>query len=204
MATINETAIKTPGVYINEIPSFPPSVAQVATAIPAFLGYTRNTVLDGDSLVNKPVRITSLVEYESIFGARLETFTAAVGTDGTNNSVTTLPAPPATFYRLYYAMQMYFANGGGPCYIVSIGADTATAAFADFENGLNAVAKEDEPTLLVLADAHLLPTANEYYDAYQAALTQCENLADRFAICDVLNGQLDITDTSSAASNVVD
>ena len=32
MATINESAIKTPGVYVNEIPSFPPSIAQVATA----------------------------------------------------------------------------------------------------------------------------------------------------------------------------
>ena len=40
MSQINETAIKTPGVYVNEIPSFPPSVAQVSTAIPVFIGYT--------------------------------------------------------------------------------------------------------------------------------------------------------------------
>ena len=206
MATINETAIKTPGVYINEIPSFPPSVAQVATAIPAFIGYTRNTLLDGDSLINKPIRITSLVQYESIFGARLETFIAAVGNDGTTDSVTTLPVGPSltTVRRMYYAMQMYFANGGGPCYIVSIGADSAAATFANFEAGLNAIAKEDEPTLLVFPDAHLLATANEYYDVYQAALTQCENLADRFTLCDVLNGQLDVTDTSNAANNVID
>src|SRR5690606_17747269 len=202
MATINETAIKTPGVYINEIPSFPPSVAQVATAIPAFMGYTRNTTLNGDTLVNKPIRITSLVEYESIFGARLETFSAVVGTDGTTDSITTLPAAPTTLYRMYYAMQLYFANGGGPCYVVSIGADTATAAFADFEGGLNAIAKEDEPTLLVFPDVHLLPNANEYYDVYQAALAQCEQLADRFTICDVLNGHLDVTDSSNAANDV--
>ena len=31
---------KTPGVYIEEVVKFPPSVAQVATAIPAFIGYT--------------------------------------------------------------------------------------------------------------------------------------------------------------------
>jgi phage tail sheath protein FI len=31
---------KTPGVYIEEISKFPPSVAEVATAIPAFIGYT--------------------------------------------------------------------------------------------------------------------------------------------------------------------
>ena len=34
------TTYKTPGVYIEEIVKFPPSVAQVETAIPAFIGYT--------------------------------------------------------------------------------------------------------------------------------------------------------------------
>ena len=28
----------TPGVYVEEIPTFPPSVVGVATAVPAFLG----------------------------------------------------------------------------------------------------------------------------------------------------------------------
>ena len=30
---------KTPGVYVEEISILPPSVAEVATAIPAFIGY---------------------------------------------------------------------------------------------------------------------------------------------------------------------
>jgi phage tail sheath protein FI len=34
---------RTPGVYIDQISKFPPSVAAVETAIPAFIGYTRNT-----------------------------------------------------------------------------------------------------------------------------------------------------------------
>jgi uncharacterized protein len=34
------TTYSTPGVYIEEIVKFPPSVAQVETAIPAFIGYT--------------------------------------------------------------------------------------------------------------------------------------------------------------------
>ena len=32
--------LSTPGVYVQEIPSLPPSVAEVETAIPAFVGYT--------------------------------------------------------------------------------------------------------------------------------------------------------------------
>ena len=34
---------KTPGVYIEESSTLPPSVAEVATAIPAFIGYTAAT-----------------------------------------------------------------------------------------------------------------------------------------------------------------
>ncbi len=60
---------KTPGVYIEEIPKFPPSVAPVETAIPAFIGYTAKAddLVAGD-LTLKPTRISSLVEYEKFFG----------------------------------------------------------------------------------------------------------------------------------------
>src|SRR5262245_20589750 len=59
----------TPGVYIQEIPKLPPSVAPVATAIPAFIGYTEiaKEVEAGD-LKFKPKRITSLVDYQQYFG----------------------------------------------------------------------------------------------------------------------------------------
>ncbi|WP_373396467.1 hypothetical protein V8V91_17270 [Algoriphagus halophilus] len=69
MSQINESAIKTPGVYINEIPLFPPSVAQVETAIPAFIGYTQDATNEiGESLTNVPTKIFSLKEYETYFG----------------------------------------------------------------------------------------------------------------------------------------
>ena len=58
MSQINETAIRTPGVYTTEIPTLPPSVAQVSTAIPAFIGYTQKMVNEiGDSLLNVPTKI---------------------------------------------------------------------------------------------------------------------------------------------------
>ena len=197
MATYN-----TPGVFIEEIALFPPSVAQVATAIPAFIGYTRNTVLDGSTLINRPVRIKSIVEYESVFGARLETFTAAVNTNPQGeNIVSTFPVAPASLRRMYYAMQMYFANGGGPCYVISIGADSAPIAIADHVNGLAAAGKEDEPTLLVFPDALGMPRGN-FYDIHKAALAQCEELKDRFTICDVFNGHLDYT--TPGGENVID
>ena len=190
---LNLADLSTPGVYIDEVPKFPPSVAQVETAIPAFIGYTRITTLNGESLINRPIRIKSMVEYESIFGARMETFTVAVATNPSGqNVVTTFPVAPTTFYRLYYSLQMYFANGGGPCYVVSIGADSAPVTFANHTAGLLAISKEDEPTLLVFPDALSL-TRTQFYQVYQAALAQCNDLKDRFTICDVFNGHLDYT-----------
>jgi len=66
------TAYKTPGVYIEEISKFPPSVAQVETAIPAFVGYTDKAVVDGVDYhtegIIKPIKIGSLPEYTFFFG----------------------------------------------------------------------------------------------------------------------------------------
>jgi len=37
---MNPATIQTPGVYIQELNTFPNSVAGVPTAVPAFIGYT--------------------------------------------------------------------------------------------------------------------------------------------------------------------
>ena len=64
---------KTPGVYVEEISKLPASVAPVATAIPAFIGYTEKREKNGESLAaNTPVRITSLLEYREIFGGAFD------------------------------------------------------------------------------------------------------------------------------------
>ena len=128
------TTYKTPGVYIEEIPKFPPSVAPVDTAIPAFIGYTEKAVdRDGSDLTLKPKRIESLVEFEQYFGGpQLET-----GDHGrhrrddgrrrpASRSASRRPRRSTEADRskhiLYYAMQLFYANGGKSCYIVSVGA----------------------------------------------------------------------------------
>ena len=60
---------KTPGVYVEEIPKLPPSIASVETAIPGFIGYTEKAQWkEPDDLKNKPWRISSLLEYVQYFG----------------------------------------------------------------------------------------------------------------------------------------
>ena len=44
--------MKTPGVYIVEKSAFPNSVVEVATAVPAFIGYTEKADNMGKSLAN--------------------------------------------------------------------------------------------------------------------------------------------------------
>lgn len=189
---------RTPGVYIEEVSKFPPSVAAVETAIPAFIGYTQQTSYQGNTLINRPIRISSMVEYEAVFGARLETFTVAVntidgGTPTETNVIDTPPAAPSPFnFRLYYAVQHFFANGGGPCYICSVGADAGALALLNFQNGLAAIAREDEPTLLLFPDAVGLSNG-DFYTLMTDALAQCNLLQDRFALVDVYNGNLDYT-----------
>lgn len=59
---------KTPGVYIKEKNAFGNSIVEVETAIPVFIGLT-GTAQDGtSSLLNKPVRISSMTEYNTYFG----------------------------------------------------------------------------------------------------------------------------------------
>jgi uncharacterized protein len=54
-------AMKTPGVYIVEKNAFPNSVVEVATAVPAFIGYTETAENGGKSLKNVPKRISSTI-----------------------------------------------------------------------------------------------------------------------------------------------
>lgn len=178
----------TPGVYIEEISTLPPSVAEVSTAIPAFIGYTekRPPTTNGPSAV----RVKTLLEFESVFGGpKPSTFTVTVDADSNLASEVARVAPAADFL-LYYLLSLYFKNGGGPCFIISVGdyaSYSADGAESAFTAGLTALEKEDEPTLIVLADAANLLLAADYYDLCQDALVQCEKLKDRFAILDVLN-----------------
>lgn len=179
---------KTPGVYIEEISAFPPSVAAVATAIPAFIGYTEKaTDTDGTSLTNQPKRIASLQEFGQLFGGVNSQALAVNVTQsaaGINVTFNTAPGLPA--YFLYYSMKLFFANGGGPCYIVSVGNYPAPADPADLTGAITTLEQFDEPTLLVFPDACLL-TDVQHGTVMSAALLHCSKMQDRFMIADVRN-----------------
>jgi uncharacterized protein len=203
------TAYKTPGVFVEEIPKFPPSVAPVETAIPAFIGYTEKAqdAVPGD-LHLKPLRIASLVEYEQYFGGpQPEQSVTVAGAVTTVNGVVTEQKAVASLLEsarskhiLYYALQMFFANGGGPCWIVSVnpykGTFGGALVEAELHAGLDEVKKEDEPTLIVIPEAQSLSIA-DFKTLQDAALAQCAELQDRFVIMDVHGGAISMSDPAA-------
>lgn len=207
MSQINETAIKTPGVYINEIPTLPPSVAQVSTAIPIFIGYTAIAEDAGKkSLKNIPTKIFSLLEYVQFFGKGFSEsdINVSVSKTTTGGVVTSVAASAsitsASAHNMYYSMRLYFDNGGGPCYILSVGAlgGVGTILDTDFDAALKIVEAYDEPTLIVIPEGPSLGE-EKYYPLMAKAIDLCAKLQDRFAIVDVVNATP--TDTTSVVIN---
>ena len=168
MAPEDNTA---PGVFVQEMPGTPPVIEQLATAIPAFVGYTEA------STGFEPTRVSSLADYERHFGGASQ-----IGLDAGEPPDRTVPGVPK--YLMHYAMRHYFANGGEACFVVSVGGYGARKRRRAFTRGLEALAAADGPTLVVLADAATLPFKS-YRRLCRQALEQCEQRRDRFLLVDV-------------------
>lgn len=189
------TTLATPGVYIVEKNAFSSSAIPVATAVPAFIGFTAKAMKNNKSLYNKPVRLTSMEEYIQRFGtASKPTFAIA---DDPETGFTLTPDDGTTFY-LFNSMRYFFTNGGTDCWVVSVG-NYAGDAPAPPESGppskaemliggITPLLKELEPTMLVIPDAMTLPEA-DCTKVQQAMLLHCGvTMKNRFAILDVYDG----------------
>lgn len=205
---------KTPGVYIEEIPKFPPSIAPVETAIPAFIGYTEKAHdQSADDLHLKPTRISSRVEYERYFGEPQKEIKIKVTVDKKeeNGAITDLKATASlsegdrSKHIMYYALQMFFANGGGPCYIVSVNLYKNLGdplVETELDAGLKILAKEDEPTLIVFPEAQSL-SIDDFKALHDEALKQCADLKDRFVIMDMHGNTISLSDATGNLLNAV-
>ncbi len=193
--------MKTPGVYIVEKSAFPNSVVEVATAVPAFVGYTQQAENKGKSLLNQPFRITSMAEFLNYFGAGpTPEFKFAEAAAGATPQFTLADASgakkPYTLalqqgnFMLYYGMMMFYQNGGGPCYVVSVGSHNDDIDPNKLKSGVAQLVKEQEPTMVVIPDAVLLKP-EDCVSVQQDMLNHCGNvMKNRFAILDVPNGFL--------------
>jgi Bacteriophage tail sheath protein len=215
--------MKTPGVYIVEKNAFPNSVVQVATAVPAFIGYTERAINGNRSLRNTPWRIASMAEFHDYFGygpsplfdlVKREKPAADEPSElSAEGTAKTDPLPEASLmvmgasgeetwdlvqqgnaYALYGAMRLFFQNGGGACYIVSIGSYADDIDAEAMLKGIQTLVKETEPTILVIPETTRLTRANAV-KVQQSMLMHCgAQMKNRFAVLDVFAGHLDRQD----------
>ncbi len=193
------SSYKTPGVYIEEVNSISGSISAVDSAVPAFVGYTEKVSKEDE---NKPISIKSLKEFTDRFGDAPDvkyTF------DEDNTPMTTVV--PATQFFLYRSMQFFYNNGGGKCYVVSVGTyDKATdgvkeEALTGSQNngGIKTLEKERNVTLVVCPDAMALDDPSK---VYQAMLQHCGKMQNCFAIIDVENNN-DVAEASKNFRNTI-
>lgn len=219
------TDLKTPGVYVTELSAFPPEIVGVATAIPAFIGYTEFAAdARGEPLYGQAVQIGSAAEYAQYFGGAAPcgwavtrtssatpdfhayAYDAASGeyrTYGYDVALAGSGTGAPGLFNLHWQMQLYFANGGGACQVVSVGsywagqkplgavpypvpADWGWGAImaADLLAGIVVAGDQVGPTLLVVPEACQLDAAG-YAQVANAMLAQAGSLQDRLAILDL-------------------
>lgn len=195
-------AMKTPGVYIVEKSAFPNSAVEVATAVPAFIGYTEIAMNGSVSLLNKPFRITSMAEFHAFFGgAPTPLFALPEVAEGEEPALVcgekkVVVKQTSVPFTLYYQMLMFFGNGGGPCYIVSVGDYKADEISADaLKAGIATLLKEQEPTMVLCPEAVGLKDKELCFSVQTTMLSHCGySMRNRIAILDVYDGFKDRKD----------
>lgn len=215
--------IKTPGVYINEESAFGNSVVPIATAVPAFIGYTPQATYQGKSYQNVAQKISSFQDFQAIYclpnPAPPEPATKQYNPQYylvkqkekpekgdyvmIGNDFYSLLPDPNTIYYLYNSIRLFFANGGGDAYIVSIGSYgdpsgktgepgdplvNPNVKLADLQKGLKLLENEQEPTMYICPEATLLSTADNS-TLMQQMLLQNSEMLTAISIFDVITGK---------------
>lgn len=176
---------KVPGAYVVELTLPPGNIVAVQTAVPVFIGYTERADSAGRLLTQVPQHIASMADYEALFGGPPPLAFAYAETSDVAQGRYTLAQPH--LFVLHASVQLYFLNGGGPCFVMSVGSYAATPAVADFSAALALLENELDVTLVVAPDvASLAPEVAAAYPAL--ALAHCGKMQSRVAILDVPKG----------------
>ena len=214
---------KYPGVYIQEQSAFPNSVVGVPTAVPAFIGYTPQATYQGKSYHMKPLKITSFQEFSTFFCLPNPPLPAAPARQYTpvyylnplrsgatyQNAIPIAGQPyallpdPTTIYYLYNSLRLFYQNGGGDAYIVSVGSYGRPSGKSidlnqqmindqieldDLLAGLALLKKEPEPTMYICPEATLL-SVDDNATLMQAMLLQNEEMKTAMSIFDIIGGR---------------
>jgi phage tail sheath protein FI len=98
-------------------------------------------------------------------------------------------------FNLYQNLKLFFANGGGSCYIVSVGDYSSELDKAVLIKAIDTLSKEQEPTMVIVPEAVNLKQ-QECYDLQNAVAAHCGQMKNRITIMDVYDGYKDRKDPS--------
>lgn len=218
-----DSNFKSPGVYIAEQNAFPNSVVPVATAVPAFIGYTPASFYEGKEYVNVAQKITSFADFRAIYCIPDPPLPAAPAKQYTpqyylvrqkiqpsagnfmliDNLYYSILPDPNTIYYLYNSVKLFYENGGGDAYIVSVGGYgppsktpiepseqiiNPNVQLTDLLQGLSVLLNEPEPTMYICPDATLL-SIEQNGTLMNTMLLQCSEMQTVIAIFDVIGGK---------------
>lgn len=177
--------LATPGVYVRENNAFSSSVVAAPTAIPAFIGYTAKAERGHESLTNTPHRVDSFKEFLNYFGRGPKISFSIKSKDNADYS---LKLDPESQFHLYNSLRLFYSNGGGACYICSVGNYSSGVKLKELSAGLEMLVTEQEPSIVACPDAVSLDS-KECMELYREVLNHCgRETRDRFAIFDVPGG----------------
>jgi len=202
--------MKTPGVYIVEKNAFPNSVVEVATAVPAFIGYTEKADNKSKPLTQKPFRITSMAEFENYYGgapkAKFEIVKKSDLVPADPNAEVEFKdkddteyvlKPESGEFLLHRSMKLFFQNGGGPCYIISVGSYKDSIDSEVLRKAVGLLIKEQEPTMVVIPETVLLDDHTKSKSVQEAMILHCgDKMRSRVAILDIWGGDKEDRDNS--------
>ena len=193
---------KTPGVYVLEKDAFGSSIVANETAVPVFFGFTEKATqanggalghVEGSTAIHIPVLINSILEYTQSFGGPDITGTVEVKQGGTPDkpyytSEIKKDAKPYTPGLLHPSVSNFFANGGGSCYIVSLGKYedfNPAKSKPQFDDLVKAIQLAEQCTLLLPTD--LIRFGPElYYTWANQLIDYCESSKKQFCVLDVI------------------
>ena len=171
-----------PGVYLEERKWTERPINDASSDVVAFVGYTEkatysenigfgdfnNVGIYDDSLVFRPVRISSFAEFTRVFGGEKVTLD--------NN-------------YLYFNIKLFFENGGGECLVVSVRNNKDGLFADDLIKGLDSLKNDFHHSLLVIPEAACLPSLEDSLRVQRAMLRHCSDGGNtRFAILDIFGG----------------
>ena len=220
---MNLSTISSPGVYIQELNAFSNSVVPVATAVPAFIGYTPQALYEGKSYANVAQKITSFAEFQAIYcypdpsppapPAKqyspqyylVQQKSKPVDNDYMliNGAYYSIVPDPNTIYYLYNSIRLFYQNGGGDAYIVSVGTYgppslkpansgdqivNSNVLLNDLMGGLTLLLNEEEPTMYICPEATLLSVADNG-TLMQEMLLQCTEMQTAISVFDIIGGR---------------